>query len=108
MPYDQYVVPVDTFYCSDLTFDYSQVQGGVAANPPLSHLRFHRSGDHLFANAAGLPIEIRVTNLLGFEVLSKIATGMLDLDLAGLPDGVYFAIVESGGERQVKRIAVVH
>ncbi len=44
------------FYCPDLTFDYSQVFAGVSENPPPSNLTILQSGDHLFANADGLPI----------------------------------------------------
>jgi hypothetical protein len=41
-------------------------------------------------------------------VLSQHGSGALDVDLSALPAGVYFAVVESGNDRQVKRIAVVH
>ena len=98
----------DTFYCSNLTFDYSQVQAGVAENPPPSNLTILQSGDHLYANDEGLPIEIRISNILGTEVLSEQSSGALDVDLSALPAGVYFAVIEAGNDRAVKRIAVVH
>ena len=98
---------VDTYYCPNLTFDYSQVQSDVAAVPPLN-LLFRQSGDQLFASEEELPIDIRITNLLGAEVLSKRGAGTVGVDLSSLPVGVYFAIVQAGDAREVKRIAVVH
>jgi photosystem II stability/assembly factor-like uncharacterized protein len=71
-------------------------------------IQISQSGDHLFANDEGLPIEIRTSNILGAEVLSQQASGALDVDLSALPAGVYFAVIEAGNDRQVKRIAVVH
>jgi hypothetical protein len=99
---------IDTFYCSNLTFDYSQVQAGVADNPPPSNLSILQSEDHLFANDEGSPIEIHISNILGAEVLSQRGSGALDVDLSSLPAGVYFAVIEAGNDREVKRIAVVH
>jgi hypothetical protein len=98
---------VDTFYCNNLSFDYSQVESSVAESPmPTFSLR--QSGDHLFSNTKETPAEIRIMNILGAEVLSQNGTGALDVDLTQLPAGVYFAQVQSGDAREVKKIAVVH
>jgi Secretion system C-terminal sorting domain len=98
----------DTLSCSDLNFDYSQIQADVTDNPPPSNITILQSGDHLFANDEGLPIEICVSNILGSEVLSQSGNSALDIDLSPLPAGVYFAVVQAGNERQVQKIAVVH
>jgi len=47
-------------------------------------------------------------NLLGAEVLSKRGAGTVGVDLSSLPAGVYFAIVQAGDAREVRKIAVVH
>ncbi len=95
-------------HCDSLQFDYSLVQPSGVQTPPPSNITILQSGDHLFANADGLPIEIRVSNILGAEVLSQSGNGALDIDLSALPAGVYFALIESGNDREVKRIAVMH
>lgn len=96
------------FYCPDLTFDYSQVLPSLVDNPPPSNLTILQSGDHFFANDEGLPIEIRISNILGTEVLSQRGSGALDVELSALSAGVYFAVVVSGNDRKVQRIAVMH
>ncbi len=98
---------IDTFFCDNLTFDYSQVQASVAENPPPSNVTTLQSGDHLFANDEGFPIEIRISNLLGAEMLSEQGSGVLEIDLSPLPAGVYFAVVQAGNQRLVQKIAVV-
>jgi PKD repeat protein len=100
-------IVIDTFYCPDLTFDYSQIPSSVAENsaPTFSIIQ---SGDHLFANTEETPAEIRIMNILGAEVLSQHGTGALDVDLSPLPAGVYFALVQSDDAREVRKIAVVH
>jgi hypothetical protein len=95
-------------HCDSLQFDYSLVQpSGVEIATP-SNVTILQSGDHLFANDEGLPIEIRISNILGAEVLSQSGNGALDIDLSLLPAGVYFAAVQAGSERKVQKIAVVH
>ncbi len=95
-------------HCDSLQFDYSLVQpSGVQASLP-SNLTLLQSGDYLFANDAGLPMEIRISNLLGAEMLSEQGSGALDVDLSPLATGVYFAIIEAGGERTIRKIAVTH
>jgi hypothetical protein len=71
-------------------------------------IQISQSGDHLFANDEGLPIEIHISNILGAEMLLQCGNGALDIDLSPLPAGVYFAVVQAGSERQVQKIAVVH
>ncbi len=95
-------------HCDSLQFDYSLVEPSGVQTPPPSNVTILQSGDHLFANDEGLPIEIRISNLLGAEVLSEQGSGALDVDLSQLPAGVYFAMVQAGSERQVQKIAVVH
>jgi hypothetical protein len=98
----------DLLRCDSLQFDYSLIQpSGVEITPP-SNITILQSGDHLFANDEGLPIEICVSNILGSEVLSQGGNGALDIDLSPLPAGVYFAVVQAGSEREVQKIAVVH
>ncbi len=97
----------DTFYSPIFTFDYSKVEGAVA-EVPATTLSLRQNGDHLLATADGSPIGVRISNLLGAEQFSTRGSGALDVDLSSLPAGVYFAIVQSGDERKVQRIAVVH
>lgn len=94
------------FSCSNLTFDYSQVNAGVT-QPEASPIIIRQSGNTLYVKGEG-NLETRIFNLLGNDVLSKGGAGTLDLDLSTLPAGVYFAIVQSGDVRKIKRIAVVH
>lgn len=95
-------------HCDSLQFDYSLIQPSIVENPPPSNITILQSGEHLFANNEGLPVEIRISNILGAEVLSQSGNGSLDLDLSSLPAGVYFAVVEAGSQRQVQKIVVVH
>jgi hypothetical protein len=95
-------------HCDSLQFDYSLVVPSIVENPPPSNITILQSGDHLFANDEGLPLTIRILNILGAEVISQGGSGALDVDLSALPAGVFFAVVEAGNDRAVKRIAVVH
>ncbi len=102
-------IAIDTFFVPGLTFDYSQVlSSGVNNAISSSLLRMHVSGDHLLAVSDVGPIDMRVVNLLGADVLVQSGVNSLDLDLTSLPAGVYFAEVQAGGAREVRRIAVVH
>ena len=65
-------------------------------------------GNRLLAQFDGSPIEIQIVNLLGTEVFSKHGTGEINLDLESLPAGVYFAIVQGNGTRDVRRVLVTH
>jgi hypothetical protein len=99
---------VDTFYCDNLNFDYSLVSNGSVNDVTLPLLFLHQTADYFSAFAEGEIIDVRLTNLLGTEVLSSQGVGELDVDLAPLRAGVYFAVVEAGQQREVRRIAVVH
>ncbi len=101
------VVGADTFYCPELTFDYSQIPSSVL-NPPVSAMTIRQPGDHLFATDENEPIDIRISNLLGTQILAQHGSGTLDVDLSSLAAGVYFAVVQAGGEETVRKIAVVH
>ena len=96
----------DTFHVADMTFDYSQTAGVETAVSPA--LTVHQMGDHLYAQSDGLSVEIRLVNLLGREVYSQHGSSSLDSDLSALASGVYFAIVQSGDRREVRRIAILH
>jgi hypothetical protein len=108
--YDQILGGVDTAYCPDLTFDYSQVSGGVAeeAQPQAAAPRISQSGDRLFVSAEDAAVNVRVVNVLGNEIASADGRGTVDIDLTPLPAGIYFAIAQSGRERAIKRIVAVH
>jgi len=98
----------DTFQCANLTFDYSQVSGSVDGQPS-AQISINQTPDHLLATIANQPLELRLLNLLGNEVLSRRGTGELDVDLSLLAAGIYIAVAESGGHQRVtKKIAVVN
>jgi hypothetical protein len=98
---------VDTFYCDNVTFDYSLVNKEVSKTD-LERLSIsHHAPDHLLATSANQPIDLRLLNLLGNEVLSRRGEGGLDIDLTSVPAGIYIAIAESGGQRVTKKIAVI-
>ncbi|MFI5264612.1 MAG: T9SS type A sorting domain-containing protein [Candidatus Kapaibacterium sp.] len=97
----------DTIYCPDLQFNYSQVTGnGVEEEDPVS-LQIETSPNHLHVTNDGV-ISAAIYDLLGIKLLSKKENDILDFDLTSLSDGVYFAIVESGNHREMRKIAVVH
>jgi hypothetical protein len=98
----------DTFQCANLTFDYSQVNGSGVDDQSSPQISIHQTPDHLFATTANQPIDLRLLNLLGNEMLSRRGTGELDVDLSSLAAGMYIAIAESGGQRLTKKIAVVN
>jgi hypothetical protein len=99
---------IDTFYVPDLTFDYSQVSGDVEDSPSSAKFVLHQTPGHLLATSANQPIELRLLNLLGNEVLSRRGVGELDIDLTPVPDGIYIAIAKAGDCRKVHKIAVTH
>lgn len=70
--------------------------------------RISQSGERLFVSAEDAALSVRVVNVLGNEIASTDGRGTVELDLTPLPAGIYFAIAQSGHERIVKRIAVVH
>ncbi|MDP4199672.1 MAG: T9SS type A sorting domain-containing protein [Bacteroidota bacterium] len=98
----------DTFYCPDLTFNYSEL-GVTSYNLPESQLSIHQSSNQLFARAdAAESINLKLLNILGEEVLAKHGIGEIDLDLTSFQEGVYFAVAQAGNQHEVRRIAVVH
>jgi hypothetical protein len=99
---------LDTLYCDNLTFDYSQVNSAGIVEEYQPQVAIHQAPDHLLATSANQPIELRLLNLLGNEVLSRRGVGELDIDLTPVPTGIYIAIAESGGQRVTKKIAVVN
>ncbi|HEY3875538.1 MAG TPA: T9SS type A sorting domain-containing protein [Candidatus Kapabacteria bacterium] len=99
---------VDTCSCDSLSFDYSQVQTQGLQTTFKPKLDFHQIGNQVLLNDANQPIDIRISNLLGSEVLSQHGSGTLDLDLSALPAGFYFAVVQSAGEETVRKIALAH
>jgi|GEM_PF-2026200 len=94
------------FYCNALSFDSTRVTADVAPSIA-SSIVIRQTAESLFVDGEG-NLETRILNLLGAEMLSKRGSGTLGLDLSSLPAGVYFAIVEAAGEREVKKILVVH
>jgi len=98
----------ETLRCPDLQYDYSQVSGGVTDERPTPQISINQTPDRLLATTANQPLELRLLNLLGKEVLSRRATGELDIDLSSLTAGIYIAVAESGGQQVTKKIAVVN
>ena len=75
--------------------------------PETSSISFLQVSSALYGTGEG-NLEARVFNLLGADRYSKRGLGTLDLNLSSLPAGMYFAIVDAGRVREVKKIAVVH
>ena len=98
---------VDTFRCADLNFDYSQVNASVNATP-IPTITIAQNSNHLRITADQPATTCRIFSLLCTELLSQHGTGTLDVDLASLPAGMYFAIVQVGNERVVRKIVAVH
>jgi hypothetical protein len=99
---------IDSIYCDDLQFDYSQVGGNADVSVAENPLNILNSPNHLQVRNDGAAISATVVNLLGATILSKTEHDILSLDLSALPDGVYFAIVESGNHREMRKIVVMH
>ncbi len=95
------------FYCNDLQFDYSQVSHAGVSSSDASTLQVVMLPNRVSCYSSK-NISATVCSLVGDEVTSSLGQENLDIDLTSLPAGVYFAVVESGDERVVKRIAVVH
>jgi hypothetical protein len=95
---------LDTFICSNLTFDYSEVTGVSSDQAPKPIMSISQLGTHLLLSEVNSQFVVRIFNILGNQVMSDIGSGDLDLDLTPLPPGVYFAEVTAGGQRAVRRI----
>lgn len=97
---------VDTLSCDDLEF---QVTSGVASEVPAPPaFQIAQSGDRLMIEYEQGAFAIRILNLLGAEVFSEHSSGNLEIDLSSLPSGIYFVVAESGDQRTIQKIAVIH
>jgi hypothetical protein len=88
---------VDTLYCNDLQFDYSQIA-----------LKILNIANGLQIRNEGEEISASVVNPLGVILFSKTERDMLAIDYSALTSGVYFVIITSGNHRELRKIAVVH
>jgi len=98
---------IDTFQVPNLTFDYSKVSNNGVDQQTSLQSTIRQASGHLYATSTDQPIELRLLNLLGSEVLSRRGTGELDVDLSSLAAGIYIVVAESNGQRVTKKIAVV-
>ncbi len=99
---------IDTVYCSDLAFDYSQVTTASVDAPAPSSILLTQRGDRLSVADDGEAISVRIIDMLGGVVVSQHGVGALTFDLWHIPAGIYFAVVEVGERREVRKIGVVH
>ncbi len=106
--FSDYGYNIDTFYCGNLQFDYSQVGGNAGVQVTGDPLQILTTNNSLCISNNGADISVSVMNLLGATILSKSDRDILSLDLSPLVNGVYFAIITSGNHREVRKIAVVH
>lgn len=67
-----------------------------------------QNSDHLKISGEQQATSCRIFSLLGTELLSQRGIGTLDIDLSHIPAGIYFAVVETGERREVRKIAVLH
>jgi hypothetical protein len=107
VPIKPNVYSVDTLYCNDLQFDYSQViQKGIdeKKNP----LQILNSGNTLQITNEGAEISVSLFTTLGIPILSKSERDLLTFDLSSFTDGLYFAQVSSGNHHEIRKIIVVH
>ncbi len=98
---------VDTLSCADLTFDYS-LQPRIVEQNPHSTMHISQSAEQIVVKSDGVSVNVRFFNLLGSEVLSGRGENALNIDLTPIPAGIYFAIVQAGEAREVRRILVTH
>ncbi len=106
-PFDANQDGVDSFNCTGLAFDYSQVSGSVNDIPQPS-ITISQNSNHLRITDDQPATTCRIFFLLGTELLSQRGEGKLDVDLTLLPAGMYFAIVQAGDERVVRKIVVAY
>ncbi|MDP4199465.1 MAG: T9SS type A sorting domain-containing protein [Bacteroidota bacterium] len=98
---------VDTLSCADLTFDYSLLPRIVEQNPH-SSTHISQSAEQLLVESDGVSVSVRFFDLLGSEILAVRGENALNVDLTPIPAGIYFAIVQAGEAREVRRILVTH
>ncbi len=99
---------MDTLSCDNLQFDYSKVGGTSEVQPTENPLQILNSANSLRISNKGADISASVVNLLGVTLLSKTESDQLTLDLSTLTNGVYFVIITSNGQREMRKITVVH
>ena len=106
---------IAVYTCPNFKFDYSQLPpnlqppqpSSVSENPPQT-ISISVLMDQLLVDAENFSISAKVFSMLGTQDLSDNSSGSLDLDLSTLPEGIYFAVIQAGNDREIKRIAVVH
>ncbi len=101
------VQQMDTMTCGDLSFDYSQVNASIEATQAPA-ITISQNSDHLRITGDQPTTTCRIFSLLGTELLSQRGEGKLDVDLTLLPAGMYFALVQAGDERVVRKVLVTH
>ncbi|MFI5263498.1 MAG: T9SS type A sorting domain-containing protein [Candidatus Kapaibacterium sp.] len=99
---------IDTFHCSNLQFDYSQVGGNDDVPVTPDPLQILSSPNNLRVSCNGEMITASIVDLLGATIISQTDRDVLSLDLSNLNNGVYFAIITSGNRRELRKIAVLH
>ncbi len=99
---DPYVASADNG--SDISTNANATVSESAPNG----IQITQISEHLLVQASETSVEVHLYTMLGTELLFQQGSGTLDVDLSSLPAGVYFAVIEAGNERVVKRIAVVH
>lgn len=98
-------VQADTLSCGDLEF---QVSSGVTSEVPPPAFQIVQTGDRLAIVTEEGSYKIQILNMLGSEVLSQDESGSVNIDLSTVNAGIYFAVVEAGNKREIRKIAVVH
>ncbi len=96
----------DTVCCSALSFDYSLL-GVDGESLCLPKIQIDERQNDFQVRATGATT-CRIFSLLGTPLLSQRGDGSLDVDLTQLPAGMYFAIVQAGEERVVRKIVVAY
>jgi hypothetical protein len=89
---------VDTFICRSLSFTMMDVIGEPRTTPQV-----YQRGLHLHVSEPNA-IRVRISDLLGKAVLSAQGADDLDVDLSPLTSGIYFAEVQAGNERVMRKI----
>jgi hypothetical protein len=88
--------------------DISTLNSSVVERPDRGIVITQTSNYFVVRSLTAEVIQVHLFSQLGTEVSSQRDPGELDVDLAPLRAGIYFAVVEAGQQREVRRIAVVH
>jgi hypothetical protein len=94
----------DTFYCDNVTFDYSQISNANIADENDAGSFAHYASGMLSLRFIDNLISCKLTNLLATTILTREGTGELDIDLSSLPSGVYFVEIRAGGRTEMRKI----